>query len=600
MADGEIETSGNLSLLINVMRMGRLMMRTDKLLNIVVSGILAVFALVALLWIFPALAATSTAETAAWKDISKDRLLDIIKVLSSDEFEGRAPASQGEQLTLAYLERQFRQLGLEPGNPDGTYFQTVPMVGITPNADMQLAFTAADGRSRQLKYLDDFVAWTKRQVPEISIDADLVFVGYGVVAPEYDWDDYKGADVAGKVLVMLVNDPQVPDPHDPNKLDDKVFKGRAMTYYGRWTYKYEIAAQKHAAGCLIVHETGPAGYPWDVVQNSNSGEQMSLESADKGMSRAAVEGWITLDQAKALFAVAGQDYDALKKAAVRRDFHPVSLGLKASLSFKNEIRTVESKNMVAKLTGSDPKRRDEYVIYTAHWDHLGIGPEVRGDKIYHGARDNASGVAGLLELARAYTEVRPGPRRSILFLSVTAEEQGLLGSEYYATHPLYPLTKTAADINMDAMNVLGRTRDVTIVGLGMSTLDDVAKAVAAEQGRVLHPDAEPEKGFYYRSDHFEFAKQGVPALDPDEGSDFIGKPAGWGMKMREEFTREDYHKPSDQVKPNWDLSGMVEDLQLLFSVGYRVANAESFPTWKPGSEFKARRDAMMKAVKSAE
>jgi len=555
-------------------------------------------ALAALLWIFPALAATPAAELAAWKEINKDRLLDIIKVLSSDEYEGRSPASKGERLTLSYLERQFKELGLEPGNPDGTYFQNVPMVGIAPNADMQLAFTASDGKTHKLKYLDDFVAWTKRQQPEISIDADLVFVGYGVAAPEYHWDDYKGVDVAGKVLVMLVNDPQVSDPRDPSKLDETAFKGRAMTYYGRWTYKYEIAAAKHAAGCLIVHETGPAGYPWGVVQNSNSGEQMGLESADKGMSRSAVEGWITLEQAKALFAMAGKDFDALKKAAVRRDFHPVPLGVKASLAFRNQIRNVESKNVVAKLTGSDPKWRDEYVIYTAHWDHLGIGPEVHGDKIYHGACDNASGVAGLLELARAYTKIRPGPRRSILFLSVTAEEQGLLGSEYYATHPLYPLAKTAADINMDAMNVLGRTKDVTIIGLGMSTLDDVAKTVAAEQGRVPEPDPEPEKGFYYRSDHFEFAKQGVPALDPGEGSEFIGKPEGWGLKMREEFTREDYHKPSDQVKPYWNLSGMVEDLQLLFSVGYRVANADSLPTWEPGTEFKAKREAMMRAVKS--
>jgi len=552
----------------------------------------------AMLWALPTLASVSAAEASAWKEISKDRLLEIIKVLSSDEYEGRAPASQGERLTLAYLEQHFKQLGLEPGNPDGTYFQDVPMVGITPNADMQLVFAEADGKTLKLKYEDDFVAWTKRQQPDISINSDLVFVGYGVVAPEYHWDDYKGLDVAGKVLVMLVNDPPVPDPHDPSKLDDKVFKGRAMTYYGRWTYKYEIAAQKKAAGCLIVHETGPAGYPWGVVRNSNSGEQMSLESADKNMSRSAVEGWITLDQAKALFAMAGKDYDTLKKAAVRRDFHPVPLGVRASLAFRNQTRAIESKNVVAKLTGGDPKRRDEYIIYTAHWDHLGIGAEVNGDKIYHGARDNASGVAGLLEIARAFKNVQPGPRRSILFLSVTAEEQGLLGSQYYATHPLYPPEKTAAVINMDGMDVLGRTKDITVIGLGMSTLDDVVKAVAAEQGRVPNSDPEPEKGFYYRSDHFEFAKQGVPALDPHDGVDFIGKPLGWGLKMRQEWTNEDYHKPSDQVKPYWDLSGMVEDLQLLFSVGYRVADTDSRPAWKPGTEFKAKRDAMMKVVKS--
>jgi Zn-dependent M28 family amino/carboxypeptidase len=545
--------------------------------------------------VFP-LPATSTRP--AWAEINKDRLLENIRTLSSDEFEGRAPGSKGEELTIRFLEAQFKKLGLKPGNPDGTYFQDVPMVGITPDAEMQLAFTAAGGETRRLKYLDDFIALTKRQQKEISINADLVFVGYGVVAPEYQWDDYKDEDVAGKVLVMLVNDPPVPDPRDPSTLDAEVFKGRAMTYYGRWTYKYEIAAQKKAAGCLIVHETGPAGYPWGVVRNSFSGEQMSLAGADKGMSRGAVEGWITLDQAKVLFAMGGKDYDALKSTALRRDFHPVPIGVKASLSFRNKIRTVGSKNVVAKLTGSDPKRRNEYVIYSAHWDHLGIGQEVKGDRIYHGACDNASGVAGLLELARAYTKVRPRPRRSILFLSVTAEEQGLLGSEYYATHPLYPLAKTAADINMDAMNVLGRTKDVTIIGLGMSTLDDVARAVAAEQDRVLKTDPEPEKGYYYRSDHFEFAKQGVPALDPHGGIDFIGKPKGWGIEMRERFMREDYHKPSDQIKPYWDLSGMVEDLQLLFSIGYRVGNADSFPAWGPGTEFKAKRDAILKAVAS--
>jgi len=543
------------------------------------------------------LAMTDVPRRSAWSEISADRMLENIKILSSDEYEGRAPASKGEKLATHFIEAQFKQLGLEPGNPDGTYFQNVPMVGITADPATELVFASpASGKPVTLKYADDFVAWTKRVEPSVSVDAEMVFVGYGIVAPEYKWDDYKGVDVKGKVLVMLINDPPVPDPQDPSQLDEKTFKGKAMTYYGRWTYKFEIAAEKGAAGCLIVHQTGPAGYPWGVVKSSNTGEQFSLVAADRGMSRSAVEGWMTQEKARELFAMTGRDFDTLEKAAVRRDFRPVDLGVKASLALKNRIRTIESKNVVARLEGSDPKLRDEYVIYTAHWDHLGIGPEINGDKIYHGALDNASGVAALLELGRAYQRLAPPPRRSILFLSVTAEEKGLLGSQYYAEHPLYPLAKTLAAINMDGLNPLGPTKDIEIIGLGQSTLDDVAKAVAAEQGRVVKPDAEPEKGFYYRSDHFNFAKQGVPALDLDSGVDYIGKPPGWGMEMRDKFTAEDYHKPSDKVKTYWDLRGAVEDLELLGEVGYRVANAKTFPTWKTGSEFRAKREEMLKHV----
>ena len=312
------------------------------------------------------------------------------------------------------------------------------------------------------------------------------------------------------------------------------------------------------------------------------------------MSRGVVEGWITHPKAQELFDLADKDLAALEKAAISRDFQPVDLRVRASLSLRNKIRTIESKNVVAKLMGADPKLRDEYVIYTAHWDHLGIGQEVNGDKIYHGAIDNASGVAGLLEVARAYTKIQPPPRRSILFLSVTAEEQGLLGSEYYSQHPLYPLNKTLAEINMDGLNTLGRTKDIEIVGLGQSTLDDIVQAVSAEQGRVVKPDAEPEKGYYYRSDHFNFAKQGVPALDPGSGMDYVGKPPGWGLQMRQKWTEEDYHKPSDKIKPDWDLTGALDDLKLLGEVGYRVANAKAFPAWKPGSEFRAKREAALK------
>jgi len=539
--------------------------------------------------------ATALTKESALNQISKERILENIKILSSDEYEGRGTASKGEELTMAFLKMQFKKLGLKPGNPDGSYIQKVPMVGITADPSAQLVFTeSVTGKQETLRYGDDFMAWTKHQQPEVSIDADLVFVGYGVVAPEYEWDDFKGVDVKSKVLVVLINDPPVPDPNDPTKLDEKVFKGKAMTYYGRWTYKYEIAAQKGAAGCLIVHETGPAGYPWGVVKNSNSGEQFDLVTPDKGMSRSAVEGWITYEKAKALFALSGKDLDALHKAAVDRNFRPVPLGAKASLTLKNKIRTIDSSNFVAKLEGGDPKLRNEYVIYMAHWDHFGVGPAVDGDRIYHGARDNASGVAGMLEIARAFAAVQPASRRSILFLSVTAEEKGLLGSQYYAEHPLYPLSKTPGVINMDGLNVLGPTMDIVVIGLGMSTLDDYVKAAGAKQGRVVKPDPEPEKGFYYRSDHFNFAKQGVPALDTSAGIEFIGKPDGWGLEMRKKYTAEDYHKPSDQVKPYWDLSGEVQDLRLLLEVGYQISNAARYPTWNPGTEFRAKREAMMR------
>jgi Zn-dependent M28 family amino/carboxypeptidase len=541
------------------------------------------------------LALAGATGASAWQDISADRIMETIKTLSSNEYEGRAPASKGEELSTHFIEAQFKEIGLKPGNPDGTYFQKVPLVGIAADPSAQLVFSDyTTGKHTTLKFADDFVAWTKRVEPSISVEADMIFVGYGVVAPEYHWDDFKGMNVKGKMLVVLINDPPVPDPHDPSKLDVNTFKGKAMTYYGRWTYKFEEAAAKGALGCLIVHQTGPAGYPWGVVRTSNTGEQFSLVSDDRGMSRCAIEGWMTHEKAKELFALAGKDFDALQKSAVSRDFRPVDLKIRASLTLHNRVRTIVSKNVVARVEGADPQHRNEYVIYTAHWDHLGIGPEVNGDKIYHGAVDNASGVAGLLEIARAFQHIQPPPRRSILFMSVTGEEKGLLGSQYYAEHPVYPLARTLGEINMDAMNVRGRTKDIELVGLGQSTLDDVVAAVAAEQGRVVKPDAEPEKGFYYRSDHFNFAKQGVPALDPNPGIDFIGKPAGWGLQMREKFTTEDYHKPSDTIKPDWDLRGMVEDLQLLGEVGYRVANAKTYPAWKADSEFKAKREAMLK------
>jgi Zn-dependent M28 family amino/carboxypeptidase len=505
--------------------------------------------------------------------------------LSSDEFQGRAPGSQGEALSIAYIEKQFRDAGLEPGNPNGTYIQDVPLAGILPDPDMHLAFTGY-GRTLDLAYQKDFIALTRRFMSSVNVDADMIFVGYGVQAPEYKWDDFKGVDVKGKVIVVLINDPPVPDQN--------MFGGKAMTYYGRWTYKYEKAAELGAAGCLIVHETGPAGYPWEVVSNSWSGEQFDLVAPDKNMHRAGVEGWITHEQAEALFSAAGLDFNALKKKAVSADFHAVPLGMRARIEIRNSLRTIQSHNVIAKRTGSDPSLKNQYVIYTAHWDHLGMQTDAAGTHIYHGAVDNASGSAALLEIARAYAEMKTPPKRTMLFLSVTAEEQGLLGSEYYATHPLYPLAQTAAEVNMDGMNVWGRTKDIILIGLGKSTLDEVTMEAAREQGRVVRPDAEPEKGYYFRSDHFNFAKVGVPALDPDSGIDYVGRPPGWGLALRERWTANNYHQPADVIESDWDLSGAMDDLQLFFRIGEKVADTEKMPVWKANAEFKAIREASLK------
>jgi Zn-dependent M28 family amino/carboxypeptidase len=519
-------------------------------------------------------------------------ILAHIRVLSSDEFEGRAPGTKGEELSVNYIQDQFKKLNLKPGNPDGTYVQKVPLVGITGTEARPLTL-AKGARKQTFKWADDVVAWTKHVADDASVEnSDVVFAGYGVEAPEFNWNDFKDVDVKGKTIIVLVNDPAVPDPATPSKLDPNTFKGEAMTYYGRWTYKFEEGARKGAAAIFVVHETGPAGYPFSVVQG-NLREKFDLVTPDKNMSRASIEGWITLETAKKILAQGGQDFDALKQRARTRDFKPVELGLKASFGVKNALRTIDSQNVVAKLEGSDPRLKDEYVVYSAHWDHLGVGAPVNGDKIYNGALDNASGVGTVLEIARAFTQMQPQPKRSILFLMVTAEEQGLLGSQYYATAPLYPLNKTVANINVDGVNQWGRTKDFTVIGMGASDLDDYLKSAADEQGRVLRPDPEPEKGFYYRSDHFNFAKQGVPALDPDAGIDFIGKDPSYGKAKRDEYTEKDYHAPSDEIKPDWDLSGATEDAQLLLAVGYRVANADKMPEWKPGNEFKAAREASL-------
>ena len=528
----------------------------------------------------------------ALETITPDGMLAHIKVLASDEFEGRAPGTKGEALSVSYIIDQFKQIGLKPGNPDGTYTQEVPLAGI--RSEPRMSFITS-GKTMDLKFPDDFVASSERLQSDIKVDnSDVVFVGYGVVAPEYGWDDYKNVDVHGKTLLMLIGDPPIPDPKDPSKLDEKMFKAKAMTYYGRWTYKYEIAAQKGAAAAVIIHETGAAGYPYSVVRTSWGKENYEIDSPNKNMDAVGTRSWITLDTAKKLLTDCGQDYDALKKSAITKEFRPVTLKAKADIDIKQQLRSFKSHNVIGKLEGNDPKLRDEYVIYTAHWDHLGRRPELQGDQISNGAIDNASGVAALIELGGSFKKLNPPPKRSVLFMSTTAEEAGLLGAKFYALHPLYSLEKTLADINIDTVNPWGKTRDIEDLSNNNSTLDDLLAAAAKRNEREMKPNSQPEKGSFYRADHFEFSKLGVPSLYTGGGTNFVGKPAEFGQQKKDDYTAHHYHQVSDEVNPNWDLSGAVQDIQLLFEVGYEVANGDKFPEWKPDSEFKAKRDLMLK------
>ncbi|MFN9088804.1 MAG: M28 family metallopeptidase [Gemmatimonadaceae bacterium] len=521
--------------------------------------------------------------------ITADDLMAHTRALADDSLEGRAPASAGEDKTVRYLEAQFRAMGLVGGMPDGAFVQHVTLVRAVPHPEASFHIGS---RVLPLSHPADYLIRSRREQPLIAVDADLLFVGYGVDAPEYGWDDYKNVDVKGKVLVMLINDPAVPDPRDSTKLDSTMFKGSAMTYYGRWTYKYEIAAAKGAAGAIIIHETGPAGYPFSALDNL-AREAFDIKSADGGARHSQIEAWLTQPKAEELLQAAGKDFAVLKAAARRKDFVPVPLEAKARVRLQQDLATVQSRNVVALLPGADAARRDEYVVYSAHWDHMGRDTTLAGDQIFNGALDNASGVAQLLALAKGFTALSARPPRSIMFAAVTAEEKGLLGAKYFAANPPVPLTKMLANINMDGINQWGRTSDVTVIGLGNSTLDDVLADVLRPAGRTRSPDAEPEKGFFYRSDHFEFAKQGVPALFTDAGTQYIGKDAAFGQQQRDEYTTRDYHRPSDEIKPNWDLSGAVEDTRVLLAVGYRVATDATWPTWKPGTEFKAKRDSML-------
>ena len=549
-------------------------------------------------FLFPTLAFAATARAAdpavTPGAIRADDLLGHVRVLASDEFEGRAPGSKGEDLSVKYLSEQFQALGLKPGNPDGTYVQEVPLAGIRSFPSLRFAVAGKEPMA-PLTYPGDFVASSERLLPEVKVDnSEVVFVGYGVVAPEFGWDDYKDVDVRGKTILMLINDPPVPDPADPSRLDDKVFRGKAMTYYGRWSYKYEIAAAKGAAAAVIVHETGPAAYPYSVVEMSWARENFVLDTPEKGMGAVPVRSWVTDTVARRLCADAGKSFDELKAAAVRRDFRPVALpGATANFEVKQRVRPFKSRNVVARLDGTDPKLKDEWVIYSAHWDHLGKHPELGGDNIFNGALDNATGCAELLALAKAHAARPAPPRRSLLFIGTTAEEAGLLGAKFYAEHPLYPLAKTLADINMDGANIIGRTHDLQDISSGQTTLSDQLGAAAARQGREVRPDAESEKGYFYRADQFEFAKVGVPSLYTGSGVEVLGQPPGYGQAKKDDYTAHRYHQPSDELTPDWDLNGAAEDARLLLEVGLEVANGDKFPEWKPGTEFKAKRDAMM-------
>ena len=522
------------------------------------------------------------AAVAATPALTVDTLKEVTKTLSSDLFEGRAPTSPGEDKTIGYLAGRFAAMGLQPGNK-GSWFQPVPMVRMTASPEMELRF--AGGKTPvSLAYKSDFVAGSYRITPKTEIaNSDVVFVGFGINAPERGWNDYAGLDVKGKTVVILINDP------DYGRKDLKgPFEGRAMTYYGRWTYKFEEAARQGAAAAIIIHDTYPAAYPWGVVVSSWTGAQIMMDAADNHMGETQANGWMTGAAAQKLFTAAGLDLAKLTAAAKRKGFKPVPLGVKASLSFTTEIARQVSHNVVGLLPGKT--RPDEVVLYSAHWDHLGICEPVNGDNICNGALDNATGTAGLVALAEAHAKAGAADR-SIAFVAVTAEESGLLGSEYYAANPVFPLAKTVGGVNMDGLNILGRTRDVVVIGPGKSELEPMLARYAKAQNRVLVPEPTPEKGGYYRSDHFSFAKRGVPMIYFDSGEDLLNGGKAAGAAASEDYTVNRYHKPQDEYRDDWNWEGALEDLSLNYQIGRDLAEGNAWPNWYPSAEFRAIRDA---------
>jgi Zn-dependent M28 family amino/carboxypeptidase len=532
--------------------------------------------------LFGTLIGLCCAAFAAAQDagISGERIRAHVKFLSSDLLEGRGVGARGGALATEYIASQFAVAGAKPAGDNGTYFQKVPLVGVRTEAGAELS-AAAGGKTLSFRWADEFVATSDLQKPETRFEADVVFVGHGIVAREYDWNDYKEADVRGKIVALFTNEPASEDP--------KFFAGRALTYYGRWTYKYEQALRQGALGCIIIHTTPTAGYGWEVVRNSWGGEQPFVKLAP-GAPALAIAGWMTQEAGERLLAMAGHSVGELLKASDSRDFRPIPLGIRMRGMLPSRIRELETRNVAAVVPGSDPKLKSEAVIFTAHWDHLGVGMPVNGDPIYNGAIDNATGCGVLIELARAWAALPEKPRRSAVFLSVTAEEGGLRGSEFYGTHPLFPPGKTAVDLNYDAIFPFGRTRDVVVSGAERTTLWPVVQQIARRMNLVIKPDPRPEQGSYYRSDHFSLARVGIPAFTIGEGSEFLGRPADYGREVFEEYNSKHYHRPSDEYHEDWDFSGLEEMARFGFLIGLEAANQDRLPSWRPGDEFLAARE----------
>ena len=530
----------------------------------------------------------SPAEKSAAAEITPDLLRAHVRFLSDDLLEGRGPASRGDRLAQLYIATQMEALGLEPAAPGGGWLQSVEVVGITSKVPPTVTFRKKDGATLDLKTFTDVIAVSSLETaaPKLE-DAELVFVGYGIVAPEFGWDDYKGMDLKGKVLLMMNNDPED---------DPALFAGRTRLWYGRWDYKYDQAARHGAAGAIIIHTEPSAGYKFQVLQTSWTGEQFSLPS--EGNPEVTVKGWATEDASRKIAALGGHDLDALRAAAQKKDFRPVPLGVTWSVAVANEVTRKQTANVIGRLPGGDPARAAEAVLYTAHHDHLGVNADAKPgeDAIYNGALDNASGVGGMLAIAKAMAALPQRPRRSVIFAAVAAEEQGLLGSKYLARYPPVPAGRIAANINVDGMSIWGRTRDLTMIGLGKSDLDEWILGLAALQERRVVPDQFPDKGFFYRSDQFSLARIGVPAAYLEGGTEVRGKPEGWGKQQQEAFEAAHYHQASDQLRPEWDFTGAVEDAQLVFYLGVKVANETAMPAWRPGDEFEAARKKALAAV----
>jgi Zn-dependent M28 family amino/carboxypeptidase len=530
------------------------------------------------------LAAAVTLSGADFEEISAARIRPHVKFLASDLLEGRGVGTRGGQLTTEYLATQFALAGAKPAGENGTFFQKVMLVGSTTGEDVSMG-VSGKGTKIDLKWLEDFVGGSRRQTPAVQFDADMVFVGHGITAPEFGWDDYQGVDAKGKVVVLFTNEPPSDDP--------KFFGGRALTYYGRWTYKYENAARHGALGAIIIHTDKSAGYGWEVVRNSWSGEDLEVKLAP-GEYALSFAGWVTSAAGDKIAASLGNTAEELLKMADTRGFQAMPLPLTVKARIPTKVREIETRNVIARVAGSDPKLSSEAIAFSAHWDHFGMGVPMNGDSIYNGAVDNATGCAMLLEMARAWASLQQKPRRSALFIAVTAEEGGLRGSEAYAKNPVVPAGKTALALNFDAYYPFGRTQDVVVTGAERTTVWPVVQEAARRMKLDIKPDSKPEQGFFYRSDHFSFAKAGIPAFSINSGTQFLGRPADYGQKIFEEFNQKNYHRPSDEYREDWDFSGMEQMARFGFLIGLNVANQGRLPSWQPGDEFLAAREQSLK------